>query len=669
MSSQVRLPALIFIVLALILLPRFITAQTICLNNGNYTANSTYQINLNTLLSSLSRNIDPNGFYNASVGQNLNRANAILLCRGDIQLDACRSCVQNATFDILSSCPNQRQAVLWNEFCMLRYSDESIVGTLTTSPRYWYWNPHNASSPLPDQFMFTLRTLLDDLRVRASFGGSLRKVAAGNTSAPEFQTIFALIQCTPDLTSDDCSSCLIDSAQDLMRCCSTRAGGRVLTPSCNLRFETYLFYNESRFRELEAILPPPPPPPGPDDDNNTTRSIIIVVVSVVAALIVGVFVGFLLRKGIKQKPKEEFQNADEISIVEYLQYEFGKIRDATNDFSETNKLGHGGFGVVYKGKLLDGQEIAVKRLSKNSGQGNLEFKNEVMLLARLQHRNLVRLMGFSLEGTEKLLVYEFVQNASLDHFIFDPTKRSYLNWDTRYTIICGIARGLLYLHEDSRLRIIHRDLKAGNVLLDGEMNPKIADFGMAKLFVLDETQGNTSRIVGTYGYMAPEYAMHGQFSVKSDVFSLGILVLEIICGQKSNIFHNGETIEDLVSSAWRNWRDGTITNLIDPVLMGNIGIPRDILRCIHIGLLCVQENAVDRPTMTLIVQMLNNFSIILPIPLEPAFYIPSSYESESSLLQELNSRELNSKETRKKEENNLEHASQKDVSITELHPR
>ncbi|KAK4492797.1 hypothetical protein RD792_000119 [Penstemon davidsonii] len=546
----------------------FITAQTICSNNGNYTANSIYQTNLNTLLSNLSRNIDPNGFYYASFGQNPNRANAIVLCRGDSQLATCRNCVQDSTVRLVNSCPNQREAVIWNELCMLRYSDEFIVSTLTTYPSLVLLNTQNASSP--SQFTSYLTMLLDDLRGQAAFGGSLRKVAVGYISDPEFQTIFALVQCTPDLTPNDCISCLNYSATNLTQFSTTR-GGRVRLPSCNLRYETYPFYNESRFRELEAI---PPPPPGSDDDNNTTRTIIIVVVSVVAGFILGIFVGFLLRKGIKQKPKEEFQNADEISNVEYLQYDFGKIRDATNDFSEANKLGQGGFGVVYKGKLLDGQEIAVKRLSKNSGQGNLEFKNEVVLLARLQHRNLVRLMGFSLEGTEKLLVYEFVQNASLDHFIFDPTKRSYLNWDIRYTIISGIARGLLYLHEDSRLRIIHRDLKAGNVLLDGEMNPKIADFGMAKLFVPDETQGNTSRIVGTY-------------------------------------------------------------------------IPRDILRFVHIGLLCVQENAADRPTMTLVVQMLNNISVILTIPSEPAFYIPSSSESESSLLQELNSRELNSKETRK----------------------
>ncbi|KAK4491958.1 hypothetical protein RD792_002742 [Penstemon davidsonii] len=666
MSSEKRLFALIiFLVLALNLLPNFIKAQAICLNNGNYSTNSTYQTNLNTLLSSLSTTFgSTNGFYNASVGQNPDRANAIVFCRADIQLDTCRRWVQGAAIYLVTSCPNQRQAVLWSENCMLRYSNEPIVGTMTTIPRLTYKSTQNASNLTRDQFRTDVGTLLDHLRNQATSGGSLLKVASGNKSEPYFPTIFALVQCTPDLTSDDCNSCLIDSVANLSLCCSTNSGGKVIKPSCYLRYETNVpFYNQTRLQELMI-------PPGLDDNNMTNRTIIIIVVSSVASvagLILVVFLGFLIKKRMKQKPKEEFHttdykcslllgedDADEISVVESLQYDFGKIRAATNDFCEANKLGQGGFGVVYKGKLLNGQKIAVKRLSRNSGQGNLEFKNEVMLLARLQHRNLVRLKGFSLEGTEKLLVYEFVQNASLDHFIFDPVKRSYLDWDRRYKIISGIAKGLLYLHEDSRLRIIHRDLKAGNILLDGDMNPKIADFGMAKLFVPDETQGNTTRIVGTYGYMAPEYAMHGNFSLKSDVFSFGVLVLEIISGQKNNSFRNGENTEDLISSAWRNWRDETAANLIDPALRGSSSIPHDILRCIHIGLLCIQENEVNRPTMALVVLMLNSFSMTLPVPSEPTLYMPSDSESKVSLFQKFNARGLDS---------------QNDVSITELHPR
>ncbi|KAK2404991.1 putative receptor protein kinase [Trifolium repens] len=312
----------------------------------------------------------------------------------------------------------------------------------------------------------------------------------------------------------------------------------------------------------------------------------------------------------------EDDNDDDIGIAESLQFNFHTIGVATDNFSESNKLGHGGFGIVYRGKLSNGLVIAVKRLSRDSGQGDIEFKNEVLLLAKLQHRNLVKLLGFCLERKERLLVYEFVPNKSLDYFIFDPIKKAQLDWERRYKIIGGIARGLLYLHEDSRLRIIHRDLKASNILLDENMDAKISDFGMARLLLVDQTQVNTDKIVGTYGYMAPEYAMFGQFTVKSDVFSFGVLVLEIISGQKSSRILQGQSQEDLLSFTWRNWREGTIRNIIDPSL--NKCSQNEIMRCIHIGLLCVQENLVDRPTMANIALMLSSYSFIMPLPLEPA---------------------------------------------------
>ncbi|KAK9089535.1 hypothetical protein Scep_028617 [Stephania cephalantha] len=303
---------------------------------------------------------------------------------------------------------------------------------------------------------------------------------------------------------------------------------------------------------------------------------------------------------------------------------------ATSNFNQGNKLGQGGFGSVFKGTLADGKEVAVKRLSKNSGQGGEEFKNEVLLIAKLQHRNLVRLLACCIEGDEKMLVYEYMQNKSLDCVIFNKVNSLSLDWRKRLNIIVGIARGLLYLHQDSRFRIIHRDLKASNVLLDGEMNPKISDFGMARIFGGDETEANTKRVVGTYGYMSPEYAMDGIFSIKSDVFSFGVLVLEIVSGKKNRGFYQSSSEHNLLGHAWRLWKEGKALELIDPA-MADSCLEYEVLRCIQVGLLCVQERAEERPTMSTVVLMLSSESVAIAQPKQPGFCLVSTpFETESS---------------------------------------
>ncbi|KAG6685402.1 hypothetical protein I3842_12G110200 [Carya illinoinensis] len=286
-----------------------------------------------------------------------------------------------------------------------------------------------------------------------------------------------------------------------------------------------------------------------------------------------------------------------------------QIKTATNNFDVANKIGEGGFGSVYKGLLSDGTMMAVKQLSSKSKQGNREFLNEIGMISALQHPHLVKLYGCCVEGNQLLLVYEYMENNSLARALFGPEEyQLQLDWPTRHRICVGIARGLAYLHEESRLKIVHRDIKATNVLLDKNLNPKISDFGMAKLDEEDNTHIST-RIAGTYGYMAPEYALHGYLTDKADVYSFGIVALEIVSG-KSNTSHRprGESLH-LLDWALVLKEKGNLLDLADPRLSSNYR-KEDVMRMINVALLCANVSAAVRPTMSSVVSMLEGSAVI-----------------------------------------------------------
>ncbi|XP_049355737.1 cysteine-rich receptor-like protein kinase 25 [Solanum verrucosum] len=554
-----------------------------CPNTTTYNniTNTSYNSNLNLLLSNLSSASREHLFYNFSIDgtDNFETIYGLFICRGDMLSVNCQDFVTRAVKDIILSCPGSKTAVLWWDDCMLRYSNQSIFpdpnyGSIINNPStpFVIYNTITITNNEQRRFKQILGKIMDDVTTRAASDDRSidRKIAIREAKFSVNTTIYALAQCIPHMSSKDCINCLENTIKVLNKCRDVYRGARVQFPNCFMRHEVYHFYNNTK-------------PPALSHNQ--------------ACVAV---------------------DLSEILTAESLQYDFSTIEAATNFFSMENKIGVGGFGDVYKGELGNGQEIAVKRLSRRSSQGVEEFKNEVVLVAKLQHRNLVRLLGFCLEGEEKILIYEFVSNKSLDYFLFDTKKQAMLDWSVRDKIIRAIVRGLVYLHEDSRPRIIHRDLKASNILLDKDMNPKISDFGMARIFGVDQIEGSTNIIVGTYGYMSPEYAMHGQFSVKSDVFSFGVLLLEIISGKRRN--NKEDKFDDLLVHAWKLWKDGRAMELVDPSLIGDSNSMSKIMRCIHIGLLCVQIDLDGRPTTTLISHILSIDSAILSEPNQPASF-------------------------------------------------
>uniref|UniRef100_A0A0D9YA81 Uncharacterized protein n=1 Tax=Oryza glumipatula TaxID=40148 RepID=A0A0D9YA81_9ORYZ len=536
---------------------------------SNYTADSMYQLNLDGMSASLF----PEGaggsgggiFVRGSSVADPDKVYAVALCRGDVDdAPACSSCFNAAFRRAMQLCPRSKDAAIYYDECLLRFSDTDILNmdsvvrrlntseivdgalvlmNLTSEPMLPGWDDDSRPTATTN-FTGFLKTMLTDvvgqvLSTRRHYAAIRMEMDDGSSSSTTAvpREFYCLAQCAPDLIEDICYSCL------------------------------------TNFSDRAPI----------------SKVLAIALVAPLLALFICVIVSFILTRHIR------------------------------GNFSEENKLGQGGFGPVYKGRFPDGVEIAVKRLASHSGQGLTEFKNEIQLIAKLQHTNLVRLLGCCYQRQEKILVYEYLPNKSLDFFIFDETRRALVDWNKRLAIINGIAQGLLYLHKHSRLRIIHRDLKAGNILLDHEMNPKISDFGLAKIFSTNDTEGNTKRIVGTYGYMAPEYASEGLFSIKSDVFSFGVLILETVSGKRTSSFHRHGDFINLLGHAWQMWKDETWLQLVDTSLVIESHTP-EMARCINIALLCVQENAADRPTMSEVVAMLTSESMTLPEPKYPAFY-------------------------------------------------
>ncbi|KAF3486302.1 hypothetical protein F2Q69_00058050 [Brassica cretica] len=415
--------------------------KQICSNvTGNFTVNTPYAVNLDRLISSLSSlRQNDNGFYNISLGDSDGKVNSILHCRGDVKPEDCTNCLPMAGKRLITLCPVQKEAVIWYDKCTVRYSNRTLFKRLEIYPQTSISGARNFTGDR-DGWGKSLRGLLEGLKDRVPVVGRRRKnFVVGETSGPSFQTLYGMVQCTADISEQDCTYCLSQGIAKIPSCCDMKMGSYVLSPSCMVAYAPWRFYDPVDTTNEPSSVP---------QRNETRRD---------------------QNRGVP--PKALIFAA----VVVYLRSWKTKLKRRTTS-----------------------EEPNLEGCRKMHQQGEIEFKNEFLLVAKLQHRNLVKLLGYSIDGTERLLVYEYLPHTSLDKFIFDPIHGNELDWETRYKIIGGVARGLLYLHQDSRLRIIHRDLKASNILLDEEMTPKIADFGLARLFDIDHTtQRYTNRVVGT----------------------------------------------------------------------------------------------------------------------------------------------------------------------------
>eukprot|EP00253_Pinus_taeda_P024522 PITA_24522 len=594
---------------------------------NEYREGSDFEHNLDRVLESLVRNVSMTGFNTSVEGQNSSSsAYGLLQCRGDLNSSDCQQCASGTKAFLVDKCHNNTSGFVFLNDCFLRYENHNFYNDYNERSEVMNVVCNNNISYSPQSFGNTTEQFLLDTIEKAVQNPRLFATDRVDDVYSDSREIYLLAQCWRDLSPASCRSCLVAGRSKISgsgrlgnstRACATGAiGARYRSRNCDLHYEIYSFFNTS-------IISPSSPGESTPKSGRKGSKVLPIVLGVVAApagLIVSIGLCKWIRRQRWQRIRLTRGEDREISLSipevnQELIFKYHILRDATSNFKEENKLGEGGFGSVYKGVLPDGREVAVKRLKIGSRQGDSEFLNEANLVSRVKHRNLVKLLGCCVQSSERLLVYEYLHNSSLDKFIFDTTKAHSLIWRKRYEIIVGTARGLAYLHEESQIRIIHRDIKASNILLDNKLRPKITDFGLAKLLGEDQSHVST-RVAGTLGYMAPEYALRGQLTEKADVFSFGVLLLEIVSGRKNRGSVQRE--EFLIEATWRMYKAERALEIIDSTLEGSYSLEEGI-RVVKIGLLCTQAASFLRPSMSQVVSMLTSERENIPSPRKPAF--------------------------------------------------
>nr|XP_043613017.1 cysteine-rich receptor-like protein kinase 2 [Erigeron canadensis] len=585
--------------------PRNQIVQLSC-NNETEHNQTAFAQNFIQTMEKVGAQIQSSFFGAATTGTGPDANYGLVQCYGDLSPTDCILCTDSAHY-IVSRCFPHTGAILYQDGCYMRFQNYSFFNEyLGPNDTFICGNTTRKSSGFQSSARQAVSNAARDALLSVDYFARQGVKPPGSVN----ESAYVLANCWGTLNASSCRSCLEAASQSILKCLPW-SEGRALMTGCFMRYSDTDFLNS-----IPVIR----------RNQGRMIAITIAVVSSIAIFVVALLIALYIRRlrWIQRKRTGSYDAKKLAKILtdSSLNFKYSTIEKATDSWDNNNKLGEGGFGVVYKGVLPDGREIAVKRLFFNNKFRAADFYNEVNMISSVEHKNLVRLLGCSCSGPESFLVYEYLPNMSLDRFIFDSIKGKELSWEKRFDIIIGTTEGLVYLHENTTSRIIHRDIKAANILLDSRLRAKIADFGLARSFQGEMSHISTA-IAGTLGYMAPEYLALGQLTEKADVYSYGVLLLEIVTGIQNNRSKNSEYSDSLVAIAWRHFQQGTVEDILDPNLMFHTyakrNFKKEAIKVVHVGLLCTQEVPSLRPAISMALKMLVKDDEPLPPPSNPPF--------------------------------------------------
>ncbi|XP_057855575.2 cold-responsive protein kinase 1-like [Cryptomeria japonica] len=563
--------------------------------------------NLKAALDYVVQNVVPSGFASKDVGaSDLDDSVYVLAqCRKDKSAADCADCIKVATKQA-SNCTSVTGGRASYDGCLVRFENDNFYNDYTDDGNKQVCGDANVSSA--NSFSATARSLISDLcaatpRIKDYFAAQTRQ-------GPSNTTIYGLASCIRSLQMDSCQKCLAIALDNINKC-FPRSEGRAVDAGCYLRYDSNPFFPSNATIDLKHFLP----------RGKEVNSTVWIIIGVVGGVFVLGLITCLLVFGKQIMGPSQIQ-VDTEGATELRgpgDFDFKILKKASNNFDEANKLGEGGFGQVFKGTLKNGNVVAIKKLTLGRSPSAIsEFESEVKLISNVHHRNLVRLLGCCRQGQERLLVYEYMPNSSLDRILFGEHTKS-LSWKERFNIILGTARGLAYLHDGFHVCIIHRDIKSSNILLDNNFQAKIADFGLARLLPHDKSHVST-KFAGTLGYTAPEYASHGQLTEKADTYSFGVVVLEIVSGRKSIDLNQPPDMQYLLEWVWSLHEENKVLEVVHKEEKMEGYDEEEVVRVINLALLCIQGSGSRRPSMSEAVTiLLNKAEIDFQTPLQPAF--------------------------------------------------